>query len=233
MSVESPVGQMLKIDRNVRTLRELAVERLRDAILNFQFQPGERLVERSLCDKLGVSRTVVREALRHLETEGLVEVIPQQGPAVAKVDVGQAVQVYEIRALLEAEAARAAAERARPADVAQLKKANKAIQAAFARGGSRDVLKATTDFYELLFTVAGKLVAWQVVQGLNARINQLRAMTISRPHRAIDAGAEMIRIIEAVEAGDGEAAARASFEHVETVKRLAIASLEQKAPLPA
>src|SRR5215467_4635318 len=71
----------LRVDRSTKTLRERTVERLRDAILNFQFKAGERLVERSLCEKLGVSRTVVREALRQLEAEGLVENLPQHGPA--------------------------------------------------------------------------------------------------------------------------------------------------------
>ena len=217
----------LRIDRQARTLRELAVERLRDAILRFQFRPGERLVERMLCDRLGVSRTVVREALRHLESEGLVEVIPQQGPAVARLDSRQAEQVYEIRGLLEAEAAKAAARAASPSDVAQLKLANQAIQSAFSTGEGRAILKATTNFYELLFRIADKPVAWQVVQGLNARINHLRAMTVAQPRRAEDANSEMLRIISAIENGDGEAAARASYEHVDLVKRLAIAGLER------
>jgi DNA-binding GntR family transcriptional regulator len=155
----------------------------------------------------------------------LVETLPQQGPAVAKPDINQAAQVYEIRALLEAEATRTAAQMADPSDVARLTAANMAIQAAFANGTIRDVLKATTAFYELLFTIAGKSVAWQLVQSLNARINYLRAMTISQPNRAADANAEMIRIIEAIARRDGKAAAKASFDHVEKVKRLAMAAL--------
>ena len=227
MSIASlpPDTDVLRVDRNVRTLRELALEKLRDAILNFHFKPGERLIERSLCEKLGVSRTVVREVLRHLETEGLVETLPQQGPAVIKPDIGQAAQVYEIRALLEAEASRAAAERAGPSDIARLNAANDAIQMAFESGSSRDVLKATTDFYEILFTVAGKLVAWQVVHGLNARINHLRAMTISQPGRSESANREMRRLIDAIERHDGEGAAKASYDHVLRVRELAIAAL--------
>ena len=115
---------------------------------------------------------------------------------------------------------------ATPLDVARLSAANAAIQAAFADGTGRDVLRATTAFYELLFAIAGKSVAWQLVQGLNARINYLRAMTISRPHRSVDANAEMLRIVEAIARGDGRAAAKASFDHVETVKNLALAMLE-------
>lgn len=226
MTLRMPTEDALRIDRSAKTLRELAVERLRDAILDGQFRPGERLVERVLCERLGVSRTVVREALRHLETEGLVDVVPQQGPAVARLDGEQAAQIYEIRAMLEVLAVRAAAERATPADVKALQDANAEIQAAFARGHGRDILKATSDWYELMFRIADKPMAWQVVQGLNARISQLRAVTVSQPGRAADAGAEMERIIGAIAAGDGEAAAQASFDHLDRVKRLAAAALE-------
>ena len=100
---------ILKIDRNTKTLRELALEKMRDAILGRHFQPGDRLVERALCEQLGVSRTVVREVLRHLETEGLVETLPHQGPIVARLEPEQAAQIYELRAALEALAARACA----------------------------------------------------------------------------------------------------------------------------
>ena len=226
MTLAMPVEDALRIDRSAKTLRELAVERLRDAILDGQLRPGERLVERVLCERLGVSRTVVREALRHLETEGLVDVVPQQGPAVARLDAGQAAQIYEIRAMLEALAARAAAERATPADIKALTKANADIQAAFAGGHGRDIVKATSDWYELMFRIADKPMAWQVVQGLNARISQLRAVTVSQPGRAADAGAEMERIIGAIAAGDGEAAAQASFAHLDRVKQLAAAALK-------
>ncbi len=65
-------GSSLRIDRNQKTLRELTLEKMRDAIIGQYFLPGQRLVERTLCDELGVSRTIVREVLRHLETEGLV-----------------------------------------------------------------------------------------------------------------------------------------------------------------
>src|SRR5215813_6435109 len=110
----------MRVDRSGKTLRGLALEKMRDAILDFRLRPGERLVERTLCERLGVSRTVVREVLRHLEAEGLVESIPQQGPAVARPDPARAAQIYEIRALLEADAARACAQRVTPADVKRL-----------------------------------------------------------------------------------------------------------------
>ncbi|HEV8388924.1 MAG TPA: GntR family transcriptional regulator [Dongiaceae bacterium] len=211
----------LRVDRNTKTLRELTLEKMRDAILDFRLRPGERLVERTLCERLGVSRTVVREVLRHLETEGLVESIPHQGPAVARPDPSKAAQIYEIRALLEAEAARACAARATPADVKRLGAAIDRIERAFAQHSAHDVLKMTTEFYEILFACAGKWVAWDIVQSLNARINHLRAMTISTPGRDKIAIQEMRRILDAIQRRDAAAAYQASLDHVHTVASLA------------
>ena len=83
----------LKIERSNKTLRQLTLETLRDAILDSRFR-------RTLCDLTCVSRTVVREVLRHLESEGLVQTLPHQGPIVARPDLAQAEQIYEIRELL-------------------------------------------------------------------------------------------------------------------------------------
>jgi DNA-binding GntR family transcriptional regulator len=221
----------LRIDRSTKTLRELALEKMRDGILNFHFRPGERLVERTLCERLGVSRTVVREVLRHLEAEGLVESGPQQGPAVARPDPTKAAQIYEIRALLEAEAARACARKATPADISRLRKAIDRNEEAFATGNARDVLKGTTDFYEALFSCAGKDVAWDVVKSLNARINHLRSITISTPGRGVAAIGEMRRILAAIEVGDGDAAYIASMDHVNVVATLAQAALAERSKL--
>lgn len=215
----------LRVERNPKTLRELTLGKMRDAILDFRLKPGERLVERNLCERLGVSRTVVREVLRHLEAEGLVESIPNQGPAVARPDPAKAAQIYEIRALLEAEAARACAQRATPTDVKRLGAAIDRIEEAFAQHSPRDVIKMTTEFYEILFACAGKAVAWNVVQSLNARINHLRAMTISTSGRDKVAIQEMHRILDAIERRDANAAYIASLEHVQTVAEIARQSL--------
>src|SRR4029079_1598560 len=85
------------------TLRELALDRLRSAIVAGTFEPGGRLVERTLCEQLGVSRSVIREVIRHLETEGLLEE-GKQAAIVGTLDWDDAPEIYAIRALLEAAA---------------------------------------------------------------------------------------------------------------------------------
>ena len=84
-----------KIDKAPQTLRDIVQDRMRNAIIEGHFAPGERLVERPLCDQLGVSRTVVRETIRFLEAEGLVEIIPNRGPIVATFNWNQAKQIYD------------------------------------------------------------------------------------------------------------------------------------------
>src|SRR5262245_39749221 len=86
----------LAVARDVPTLRELTTAKLRDAILSLHFKPNQHLVERELCEKTGVSRTSVREALRHLEAEGLVERRGNRGLFVASVTAEEAQQIYEV-----------------------------------------------------------------------------------------------------------------------------------------
>ncbi|WP_042300323.1 GntR family transcriptional regulator [Paraburkholderia kururiensis] len=218
----------LKIDRTAKTLRELALDKLRGAIVQGYFKPGTRLVERTLCDELGVSRTVVREVLRHLETEGLVETAARQGPIVARLDPGQVGEIYELRGLLEANAASACATSATPELIARLRGIRRMIEAAFAAGDASRVLEHTEQFYDAMFEGAGKVVSLGVVKSLNARINRLRALTIATPGRSDESNREMNALLDAIERGDGQAAAAASCAHIKRVSELALRALAEQ-----
>ncbi|MFM0336299.1 GntR family transcriptional regulator [Paraburkholderia fungorum] len=217
----------LKVERRTTTLRELALEKMRTAILEAHFRPGERLVERSLCEELGVSRTVVREVLRHLETEGLVDSIPNQGPIVARLDAGTAAEIYEIRALLEGDAAMACAQHADDAVIALLAESITRIQQAFEAHAHQMVRELTATFYEAMFHGGGKRVSWEIVQTLNARINRLRAMTIASDDRGRQAVQEMNRILDAIRAHDAQRARDAATSHVARVADIAAQLLQQ------
>src|SRR5580698_7752568 len=98
--------------RPVSTLRQQVIEGLRLCITDLTFRPGDRLIERELCEMLGVSRTLIREALSQLVAEGLVQIIPHKGPIVAVITKEEAKGLYEVRAVLEALAGRQFTERA-------------------------------------------------------------------------------------------------------------------------
>ncbi|MBX3567495.1 MAG: GntR family transcriptional regulator [Rhizobiaceae bacterium] len=218
--------QSLKVERPDKTLRTLALDRMRDAILDSHFKPGERLIERDLCTQLGVSRTIVREVLRHLESEGLVATSGLRGPVVATTTTDQAMQIYEIRGALEGMAAKACAERGGEAAAQALQGALDRIRKAYAARKLDRVLAETSEFYRLLFAGAGQEIAWSIVSSLTARITRLRAMTIKTPHRDVEGPRQMQQIVDAIRNGDGEAAAQAAEAHVARASQLARAALQ-------
>lgn len=218
----------LRIAHSPTTLRELAVDRLRQAIISGRFSGGERLIERTLCDQLGVSRSVVREAIRYLEAEGLVETLARSGPAVAKLDWARARQIYVIRQLLEADAAAACARIADDDVKACLHKALSNLEAAFTEAAPSRVYDATTKFYETIFAAAGQDVAWEVVQRLNSRISRLRALTLATTDRRISGPAHMARICEAICNNDSAASAKAVRDHLTDASEIARTLLENE-----
>jgi DNA-binding GntR family transcriptional regulator len=221
--------QSLRVERPDKTLRTLALERMRDAILDGHFKPGERLIERDLCTQLGVSRTIVREVLRHLESEGLVATTGLRGPVVAITTTEQAMQIYEIRGALEGMAARACAERGGESVARALQDALDRIRKAYAARKLDRVLVETSEFYRLLFAGAEHEVAWGIVSSLTARITRLRAMTIRTPKRDVEGPRQMQQIVDAIRKGDGAGAARAAEAHVARASSLAREALQAEA----
>ncbi|HQY44622.1 MAG TPA: GntR family transcriptional regulator [Paracoccaceae bacterium] len=216
----------LKIEQPPQTLREMAIDRLRTAIIVGRFKSGDRLVERTLCDRMGVSRSVVREAIRYLEAEGLVEIAPRSGPMVATLDWNQARQIYDIRLLLEAKAAADCAVLADARVKHDLAEAHKALDAAFSGAWPQVLYDATTRFYEVIFLAAGHEIAWEIVQRLNGRISRLRALTLATTDRHVSGPTRMGRIFDAICANDAEAAARAVREHLTEAAEIARRLLE-------
>ena len=203
-----------KIAQPPQTLRDMVQERMRDAIITGHFKPGERLVERPLCEQLGVSRTVVRETIRYLEAEGLVEILPGRGPIVAKMNWDDARQIYDIRRMLETAAARACALSVTRDRAKRLKSALADLQKGIDSGVASDLFAATNRFYQEIFEGAGHNVAWEIVQRLNGRISRLRMMTLSDTNREKPGPSHMLSICEAIVAGDPEAAEHAVHAHL-------------------
>lgn len=216
----------LRIDAPPQTLREIAVGRVRSAIILGRFASGTRLVERTLCDQLGVSRSVVREVIRTLEAEGLVETA-RSGPIVARLDWAQASQIYAIRRLLEAEAAAACATRADDAVKADLRAALAGLQDAFTLKAFDELHAATSRFYEVIFRAAGHDIAWDIVQRLNGRISRLRSLTLATSDRRVSGPTRMAAICDAICANDPAAAAQAVRDHLTDAADIARRLLEE------
>lgn len=226
--ISRPVEDMLeKIEARPQTLRLIALDRVRDAIMEGQIAPGERLVERTLGDRLGVSRSVIREVIRNLESEGLVE-NSAAGPRLSTITPMQARQIYEIRMQLESSAAAACAEAASASTIAELREALANIAAAHKAKDPIGALRASTHFYEVIFRTGEHDIAWEIVQRLNSRISQMRAMTLSVVGRQTAGLTRLSRIVEAISNRDAAAAAEACREHVREASLIAIEMLKNR-----
>lgn len=204
----------LRIENPPVTLREIALDRMRRAIIGGLFEPGERLVERTLCEQLGVSRSVIREVIRHLEAEGLVEMLAKQGPIVATLNWDDARQIYEIRAALESTAVADCAKVAGPEIKTALRKTMGELERTSKQNSPVGVLDATTEFYKIVFEAGSNNIAWEIVSRLNSRISRLRVMTLSTSNRMTSGPLQIREIFAAIDANDPDAAAAACRTHV-------------------
>lgn len=197
-----------------QTVHIQTATKLRDAILTGYFKPGARLVEANLCELMNVSRTSVREALRRLEAERLIVIIPNRGPSVAKISWEEAEQIYQVRAMLEGEAAAMFATRASRDDLKKMRAALDAFAEAAAENDAMGRLNATSQFYEVMLGGCGNQVIREMLDHLVARINFLRARSMSRPDRSRYSLAEMRRILSAIQKKDVDLARKAAVDHV-------------------
>jgi DNA-binding GntR family transcriptional regulator len=219
--LSQPEGSYLKAAASPQTLREIVQERLREAIIEGHFEPGERLIERPLCDQLGVSRTVIRETIRYLEAEGLVEILTNKGPIVATMNWEHAQQIYDIRLLLETSAAVDCAKKTSTELAKHLNLALIELESAFVEGTPKALFKATTGFYKVIFEEAGHLIAWEIVQRLNGRISRLRVMTLSTSDRHVSGHTHMKAICNAIINGDVKATRAAVEAHLKDASSIA------------
>lgn len=213
------------------TITARAEDALRNAILDGRFSAGERLVERRLCDALQVSRGSLREALRSLSSEGLVDLVPHRGPVVARITPEQAHDIYAIRGALEGLAARTMAQHPNPAALERMAGALEQMRDIHhGVGDPVALIPAKTQFYRALFDGAGNAMLGQMMDNLLARISVLRRTSFSRPDRLAESIVEIAEILDAIRAGDPERAERASRLHVEHACAAALPLLPAAAP---
>ncbi|SEB61448.1 DNA-binding transcriptional regulator, GntR family [Paramicrobacterium humi] len=211
------------LQRQAAPLREQAVEELRRRIVDGTFRPGERVKERVLVELLEVSRTVVREALRQLESERLIRIEPQVGPIVAELTADQARQLYEVRAALEATAARLAASNRSDAEMQVLRDSLSALSAPLSP--VTDLLEAKRIFYDALIDASHNTIIGEQLDAVQARVSQLRLVTLTTPGRGPKMLAELREVVNAIEDRDADRAYSASLLHVQAAAAIALEHL--------
>jgi DNA-binding GntR family transcriptional regulator len=215
----------LRIVEPPSLVRDHALTRLRNAITTGLYPPGKRLVERELCEALGVSRTSVREALRQLQSERLVESGPNRTIRVARITARDAEDIYTLREMLQTLAIKRFVREADANAVKQLERVHKDMRKALRRGNVEQLAAIAGAFYETILAGSGSRVVQEVARQLLARVDFLRFRAMSEPGRLADGLREWDMMIDAVRRRDGEAAAGAMAAHLRNSRAAVVSRL--------
>lgn len=219
---------IVRISRDSASLREQVTASIREAILNGQLEPGQKLVERELCASLGISRTLLREALPQLQAEGLIKSVAHKGPSVALIDAEEVGEIYQVRRVLEGLAVREFALNATDNQVRQLRAQLAALRRPGPAGNLRDILIAKAGFYSVLFEGCGNKVITQTLTQLNNRVMLYKRLSLSVSGRLSEVIDELESVVSAIEARDAERAGELCEAHVVAAERNVLRQLSDE-----
>lgn len=218
----------LTIDMDTyKPLREIVFTTMREAIINGDFKPGQRLMEVQLAEQMGVSRTPVREAIRKLELEGLVVMVPRKGAYVAGLSSEDVREVVEIRCVLEGLAAKLAAQKAASDDISKLESIIDNFEIAVKNKNVADLISYDSDFHEVIYRTAknGKLI--QMINGLREQVQRFRVAYFTQINNVDKLLIEHRNLLDAIINRDSELARQVAEKHINTTEQL-IAKIEEK-----
>jgi len=212
----------IQFERAEISLKKQVIDGMRNAIIDGTFIPGQKLVERELCEMFDVSRSLMREALQKLEAEALITIVPHRGPAVAEITLDEARSIYAVRQALEALAGAGCAQHATDSDIADLEASLQRIAACQGNADQKVLVHAKNTFYRALLKACGNPIVQEMLTGLNNRINSLRRFSMGQPGRLANTVIELEGIIAAIRSRDAELAAQRCAEHVGKAAAIAL-----------
>lgn len=187
---------------------------IREDILNGKYEANEELKEKAIGDELGVSRTPVREALRQLELEGLVYIIPNRGAFVEGVSLKDLKEIYEIRTLLEGLCARWAAEKIKKEQIDALEETIFLTEFHRSKGNLDQVVEQDNRFHQILYDACDSKELNRVLKDYHHYLQRIRRVSLGDENRARASAMEHRRITEALIARDPVAAEESAREHI-------------------
>ncbi|AEI14023.1 transcriptional regulator, GntR family [Flexistipes sinusarabici DSM 4947] len=200
-----------------KPLRERIADRLRSDIIKGTYKDGERLVEPKLAEMLGISRTPIREALRQLENEGFVEIVPRKGAVVKELTLKDIDDLYAIKANLEGLAAKQATENISEKDIEKLKSINEKFFKI--SSGKKNIieeyLKYNLDFHNMFIVLSRNHKLIEILKGLDKNFQRLKSILVSKSDRAEEARKEHEEIIKAFATKDPDLAEKTVRWHIE------------------
>lgn len=210
-----------------KPLRELVCEKIRQAITVGIFKPGERLMEIQLAEEMGVSRTPVREAIRKLELEGFVVMIPRRGTYVADISIKDISEVYEIRTALEILAAGLAAERISDEELKEMQRLLLEIDKYMEEDNLEKIVETDIAFHDVLYQASRNERLGNIISNLREQITTLRGRSMHYPGRLGDTLQEHKLIVESIAKRDVEQAQEAARQHMENAEHTLLKAIEE------
>jgi DNA-binding GntR family transcriptional regulator len=190
---------------------------LREAIVTAELEPGQQVSENEIADKLGVSRTPVREALARLRDDQLVQIVPQLGTFVSRISVSGVDDAQFLREALECSAVRLAAERADAADVAELGILIQRQEAARDAADASAFFVLDDELHSTLCELSGRPIAWTIVARANGHLNRVRRLSLAEPRYIAEMIEEHKAVVDAVGQADPDLAENALRHHLRMV----------------
>lgn len=209
-------------------LRDVVFNTLRQAILRGELKPGERLMEIQLANKLGVSRTPIREAIRKLELEGLVLMIPRRGAEVAEITEKSLRDVLEVRGALEELAVKLACKKITDEQIAELRAAEKEFEQALSSGDVTVYAEADVKFHDVIYRATDNQRLIQLLFNLREQMYRYRVEYLKREEAHGTLLNEHKKIIETIANRDMDAAVDAVCQHIDNQVSAVIDTIRMK-----
>ena len=206
-------------------LRDVVFNTLRQAILTGELKPGERLMEIHLANKLGVSRTPIREAIRKLELEGLVTMIPRRGAEVAQITEKSMNDVLEVRRAMDALCVELACDRITPEELQDLKKACDTFEAAVKTDDIKQIAQADVALHDIIVQATGNQRLIQLVNNLSEQMYRYRVEYLKEEQTRNLLVSEHEELVKAIREGDVQKAQDISFHHLENQRKAIIRTI--------
>lgn len=211
-----------------KPLRDLVLEAIREAIIDGTLKPRERLMEIQLAEELGVSRTPIREALRKLELEGFIVMVPRKGAYVADISVKDITDVFEIRAALEGLAAVLAAERITNEELEEMERLLAEKAEAISKGDLERLVEADTKFHEAIYKASRNEKLAAIINNLREQIQRYRATSLAHPGRMQHSLEEHRSIVEAIQSRDINLARQVAQDHIENAENSTLEAINKE-----
>lgn len=219
----------LRIISNPVLVRDYAVDKLRSALATGLYKPGDRIIDRDLCETLQISRTSVREALRQLQAEKLITVGPRRRISVTVLTADDAADIYLLRETLEGEAVSRFVERAQEEDVQSLSSLYQAMRKAVDNQDIPQLVPLSNQFTETILKGCGSDTIHSFGMQLLHRVGYLKATAMAEPNRVGVGFDELGAVVKAVNNRDAKAAKKAMIDHIRKASE-AIAAHLRTAP---